>query len=103
MKRTYCIKAVGVTFEGRQRVIRTLQEGDPLRFVAEPDNSYDRFAVRIETSDGKQVGYISKEYNRSYSENLLSGKVSYLAKVSSITGGGIATAYGLNIEVTAIE
>ena len=99
---TYHIKAVGVTFGDRQRVIRNLHVGQPLRFVAEPNNPYDSNAVRIETLDGKQVGYISKDYNQTYSYNLQKGLVTYKAVVSSITGGGFGTSYGLNIEVTAI-
>lgn len=35
----------------------SLQEGDKLTLVREPDNPYDEFAIRIETADGEPIGY----------------------------------------------
>jgi single-stranded-DNA-specific exonuclease len=54
-------KVVGVTFAGRQGVIRQMQAGEPLMLRREPGNAYDRNAIRVERLNGVQVGYISKE------------------------------------------
>lgn len=85
-------KIVGVTFEGRQRLIaklaRTgkLQPGTPLEFIADPNNQYDRYAVKVMTVDGEQLGYIAKKdgLNKTISENLQRG-MAYHATVSSVS------------------
>ena len=99
----YYMKAVGVTFDDRQRVISMLTIGQQLQFVPEPTNPFDRYAVKIETIDGKQIGYISKDYNQQVFENITNSKATYKPIVSSITGGSIGAAYGVNIEVTMVE
>lgn len=99
----FYMKAVGVTFGNRQRVISRLKVGQQLRFVPEPNNPYDSFAVKIETLDGEQIGYISKDHNQDVFNNIRSGKAKYNPVVSSLTGGGFGTAYGVNIEVTMTE
>ena len=99
----YHMKAVGVTFGDRQRVISRLRVGQPLRFVPEPTNAYDNYAVKIETLSGEQVGYISKDHNQDVFNNIRNGKAKYDPVVSSITGGGFDTMYGVNIEVTMTE
>lgn len=100
---TFYMKAVGVTFGDRQRAISRLRVGQTLRFVPEPTNAYDSYAVKIETLDGVQVGYIAKEKNREIFLNIRNNTASYSVKVSSITGGGFDTAYGLNMEVTVTQ
>ena len=97
------MKAVGVTFGNRQRVISRLSVGQPVRFVPEPGNPYDNFAVKIETMSGEQIGYISKDHNQDVFNNIRSGRAKYDPVVSSITGGGFDTAYGVNLEVTVTE
>lgn len=54
-------KVVGVTFGNRQDTIRHLKPGDKLKLVPEPDNQYDKTAVRIETAKGEQVGYVKRD------------------------------------------
>src|SRR4030067_1314639 len=52
-------KVVGVTFEGRQEVVRTLAAGDVLRLQREPGNRVDPHAIQVLTSPGRQVGSLS--------------------------------------------
>ena len=82
----YRISAVGVSFGERQSIISELQTGDQLRFVPEPNNSFDRHAVRIETNDGFLIGYVSKDYNTEIFNNLIEKKADYNPKVYEITG-----------------
>ena len=97
------MKAVGVTFGNRQRVISKLKVGQQLRFVLEPNNPYDNHAVRIETLLGEQVGYISKDHNEDVFNNIKNNRAIYKPVVSSLTGGGFDTVYGVNLEVTVTE
>ena len=93
------MKAVGVTYGNRQRVISRLNVGDTLRFVPEPENPYDHCAVRIETANGEDVGFISKDHNYEFFRNITQGLGEYTVTVSSITGGGFNANYGLNMHV----
>lgn len=100
----YYLKVAGVTFRNpdgtdRQRIISKLHVGDGLRFVPEPNNPYDHMAVRVETESGVQIGYVPRQYNSRIFQNLMNGYGTYKLSVSSITGGGYATSYGLNFRV----
>ncbi|MCC7192146.1 MAG: HIRAN domain-containing protein [Phycisphaeraceae bacterium] len=52
---------VGVTFEGRQQVVRSIQANDRLLLRRDPANRYDRNAIRVETLNGVQVGFLAKD------------------------------------------
>jgi single-stranded-DNA-specific exonuclease len=96
--KTFFTKLVGVTFEGRQRIIRSLTIGQELYFRREPNNPYDSNCVNVVTSGGLSVGYIAKDKNSQLAADLDAGK-RYVVHVSSITGGGFDCAYGVNIQV----
>ena len=93
------IKAAGVTFEGRQRVLSRLNVGDKLVFKAEPGNIHDSSAVRIETEDGIQVGFVPRDRNANIFRNLMHQAGTYQVEVSAVTGGGFDTNYGVNMVV----
>lgn len=95
----FYMKVAGVTYDNRQSIIRTLKVGDTLNFVPEPYNKYDCSAVRIETSSGRQIGYVPKEKNSNIFNNLTQNRGSYSVTVSSVTGGGAYSTYGVNIKV----
>ena len=100
----YYLKVAGVTFKNpdgsdRQLIIRNLNAGDRLYFIAEPDNPYDSKAVRIETEDGQQVGFVPQKYNSQIFDNLIYHRGEYTLTVSALTGGGFDTNYGLNFKV----
>lgn len=69
--------ASGVTFRGvpvvgvtrpsacgldRQELVRSLFEGQRLGLSNDPDNPHDRFAVRVLTGDGLDIGFIAAEF-----------------------------------------
>ena len=95
----FYMKAAGVTFEGRQRTLSWLKAGDKLIFIAEPSNIFDSSAVRIETEDGIQVGYIPRDKNATIFQNIIRHQGLYRVEVSAITGGGFDTNYGVNMLV----
>lgn len=43
-----------------QRIVNTLQVGDSILLHKDDANLHDRFAVRVETSCGKQIGFVEK-------------------------------------------
>lgn len=95
----FSMKVSGVTYDNRQDIISKLKTGQELRFVAEPSNSYDHHAVKIETLFGEQIGYVPRAQNSQIFSNLINNKGSYQIYVSSITGGGIYSNLGCIIRV----
>lgn len=55
------LKVVGVTFEGRQEIIKQLDRSDIVTIRREPTNRFDKNAIMVMTEKG-QVGYIGKDY-----------------------------------------
>lgn len=61
------LHVVGVTFNNedgtsRQQILETVNSGDILKLVREPGNVYDINAIKVDTEDGRQIGYIGKQY-----------------------------------------
>jgi hypothetical protein len=54
-------RVAGVTFEGRQTVVRGLRPEQMLELLQEPDNPHDPNAVKVVTKAGDQVGYVPRE------------------------------------------
>ena len=56
--RLYPVK--GVSFDNKQELIETIKDGDILHFVKEPENEYDKNAIKIVFNEN-HVGYISRK------------------------------------------
>ncbi|MFZ5639561.1 MAG: single-stranded-DNA-specific exonuclease RecJ [Bacillota bacterium] len=93
-------KVVGVTFEYRQDIVRQLHEGEKLNLVRESDNAHDPNAIRVERSDGSQVGYLNARLARNLAPYIDQGE-QYLTLVSQVTGGDDRS-YGVNIVVQKV-
>ena len=95
-------KAMGVTFEGRQRVLAELsripEERISLRLRHEKDNKYDETAVKIyaviDSSHRACVGYLKKETAIYIAPQIDNGK-RCIAFYDGVTGGG-GKRWGLN-------
>lgn len=61
--------------EGIEDMADSLKEEDRLVFYREPDNPYDPQAIRIETLEGKKIGYVPKQNNVIFSRLMDAGKV----------------------------
>lgn len=97
---TYHSKLVGVTFEGRQDVIKSLRGKEPLRVRREKDNKYDPRAVAVDVYKDDEwipIGHIAKDKNKDISETLDAGNTVYIS-IGDITGGGDRP-YGVNISL----
>jgi hypothetical protein len=87
-------KIVGVTFEGRQDVLKTIQEGDILELQPEPDNQYDPNAVAVKMLDGTQAGYIPKNFAAMIHD--IADQMA--ARVTCVLGGDNNMAFGLRVK-----
>lgn len=61
--------------EGIEDMADSLNEEDRLVFYREPDNPHDPQAIRIETLEGKKIGYVPKQDNVIFSRLMDAGKV----------------------------
>jgi len=71
------VEVKGVMFEGRQERIEKVCIGDEVDLVPEPDNPYDKNAIKLTVRD-MDVGYIPKEVNQNiqpYLEKGLKGRI----------------------------
>lgn len=111
---SYHSKLVGVTFEGRQDVIKVLKGDEELRFRREPHNEHDKDAVAVDVfidDEGilvgetpikvegywKPIGFISRDNNNELARVLDDGKFASI-KLSEITGGN-GKSYGVNVYI----
>ena len=90
----YHTKVAGVTFEGRQDIIKNLESGTPLVFERDPENKFDKNAVKV-LAEGKHIGFLPRG---SWVANEMDQGVKFNASISQITGGGPGMSYGVNVE-----
>ena len=96
----YNSKLVGVTFEGRQEVIKVLNGSEMLRVRREADNKFDDNAVAVDVQFGEDwapIGYIAKDKNKDIAAALDAGNEVFIG-IASLTGGG-EKSYGVNTEI----
>jgi len=84
----------------RQKLIKKLKEGASLDLVREPDNPYDKNAIKICNKKGKQLGYIGRELAETLAPCLDNNSIVW-AEVTEITSG--EELYGRNIKVIAFQ
>jgi hypothetical protein len=100
--RPFLTKVAGVTFEGRQRIIARCSDGERLKLVREPDNRYDKGAIKVMRLNGQQLGYIPQDVSRSGGGGLadqMDRGTEYQCRISNITGGDERN-LGVNSEIT---
>lgn len=97
---SFFTKVVGVSFDARQEVARTLQAGDTLLLARDPQNEFDPFAIKVENNSGQQLGFLRKEIAKHVAPQMDEGR-DYVACVQEVTGKqGEGQSLGVNIEVT---
>lgn len=86
--RTYDVRVAGVTFEGRQDILRELTGNEPVGLQPEPENQYDPDAVAVYvTFKGEvlKIGYVPKQIAKIIAP-LLEGEA-VMCRSLQITGG----------------
>jgi single-stranded-DNA-specific exonuclease len=84
---TVLTKVVGVTFDGRQAVIKQMTAGEMLLLKREPYNRYDTNAIRVERLNGSQIGYLSKDLAQEIAAQFDHVEGSVKGKVIEVVGG----------------
>ena len=63
----------GVKHHKFYEIAGELKEGDSVQLIPEPDNKYDKFAVKIEAL-GTMLGYVPKIFSEEVSQMIAEGK-----------------------------
>ena len=105
----YFGNVAGVTFhdEGEkhpQEVIRSLitSKNKTLYLIREPNNPYDKSAVKVITVYGKKVGYLPKDLAKIVGPEMDKGE-RFFTIFRGVTGGGNNKRLGLNIHIKRVK
>jgi len=96
---SFYTKLAGVTFDGRQQLVKRLVPGAPLRLEREPDNRYDSHACALHDPYGDRIGYLNRRLAGVLAPLIDSG-IGYDVEVADVTGGGEGESLGVNVLVT---
>jgi len=58
----YTLPVLGVNIENRRQHINALEKGEEIFLLREPNNPYDSYAIKVMNKEGKDLGYIKKEW-----------------------------------------
>jgi len=92
------IPVSGLEFCAGRELVPELRIEDSVRLIREPNNAYDRNAIRIETNNGQHVGYINRDAARDLAP-VMDGGATVAAYVTAIEGGAYATKTCLTVGV----
>ena len=101
----YDTKVVGVSKENadgtsRQDIIKAeVEEDDPMTLEAEPDNEYDKNAVKVLSRLGRQIGYLNRELAEKITPALANGAEVHVK--ASWVNGEKTVGVGLRIELVS--
>jgi len=56
------LHVAGLPYHTTREEVETFEEGEPLELIREPENPYDRYAVRVDRC-GKKLGYVPKTHS----------------------------------------
>jgi single-stranded-DNA-specific exonuclease len=98
---SFFTKAVGVTFDGRQDVVRTLSVGDGLTVERVHDNPVDPNAIALRAPSGEQVGFLRRQIAAALAPVIDSG-ATYVARVEQLTGEEDRS-LGVNVRVDRLH
>ena len=75
-------KVAGVSFHKQN--VESLSENDILSLEREPDNKYDKNAIKILNSQGNMIGFVPKEFNSVICKKFEKITTKYVLKVKNI-------------------
>ena len=87
LPRTIVTRITGVSYEGRQQVVSLLKVGETVFLVRDPDNAYDRNAIRVIRGDQSQLGYVNRDIAARLAPVLDQHEGVLRAQVAALTGG----------------
>jgi single-stranded-DNA-specific exonuclease len=92
-------KLAGVTFEGRQDLVATMEPGTTLRLARQPENVHDANACALFDPRGEHVGFLNRRLAAVLAPVLDAG-VGYDVEVTEVTGREEGRSLGVNVLVT---
>ncbi len=69
------VYAAGISHIDDPEIVSLLKPEEKLRLVREPENPYDRYAIRIDNENGQKIGYVPRRSNRVYARLMDAGKM----------------------------
>lgn len=104
---SFFTKVAGVTFEGRQGIAAHSSEDEILSLLRDPNNPFDKGAIKVMRLNGEQLGFIPAHVSRFGDSSGLAFRMDrgekYQCRIKNITGGGSRETIGVNIEITEGE
>jgi hypothetical protein len=94
-----CTRVAGVTFDGRQSVIARLSIGENILLRREPTNPYDPNAIRVESQNGQQIGYLNRHLAATLVPFFDTYRQPVRASVHCLTGS-LRPGYSLGVVIT---
>jgi len=102
--KSFFTKVAGVTFEGRQRIIPRCSVGEKLILVRDPNDRFDKGAIKVMRSNGEQLGFVPAHVSRGDHSSGLAFQMDhggeYQCRITDITGGADGRSFGVNIKIT---
>ena len=91
-------RVVGVTYDNRQHNINQITQNTKIILRREPDNPYDKHAIRVLTKSGLELGYINRQLADLLVQEYQFPLSAYPARINQIIGkGGIYGNTGIEI------
>ena len=84
---TFQEKVVGVTHENRQEIVKKLSVGEKGFLVRDPDNPFDRNAIKVVTRAGEHFGFLRRELASLLAERFDEQGKPVVAHIVALTGG----------------
>lgn len=69
------VYAAGISHIDDPEIVSLLKPEEKLHLVREPENPYDRYAIRIDNENGQKIGYVPRRSNRVYARLMDAGKM----------------------------
>jgi hypothetical protein len=102
--RSFFTTVAGVSHEGRQQIVARCSVGESLILIRDPNNRFDKGAIKVVRLDGEQLGFIPAHVSRGGDSSGLAFQMDkgteYQCRIKNITGGGPGESLGVNIEIT---
>ncbi len=98
----FVTKLMGVSFAGRQELVRGLSAGDDLRLGREPQNPDDPNAIAVFDGSGRRLGYLRRQIAAALAPHVDAGR-RYEARVLDVTGGDeLRPTLGVNLRLERV-
>lgn len=90
----------GLTYENRVENYSALNIDDKLILVRDPENPHDKSAIKVETENGEELGYVPKEMAEELAQRLDKKEVFNLTVYAK--GGSIGRQAFLLIKISSV-